>query len=100
MTPEKWQEIKEMAREKFNVLEKGEENLEPGKMEWFVFEGPTGRIRLEFYQRPKVIDRKMIIAKRIGASGKEELIYGDEEVCYLKAYRWQDNEWKEFEYQT
>ncbi len=100
MNYEKWKEIKGQTKERFSILEEGEENLDPGMMEFLVFESPLGKMKLEFYKKPRVIDRRMNVSKRIGAQGREELIYGDEEVCFLKAFKEVGGEWEEVDYKN
>lgn len=100
MTDEKWESISSLIQDKFEVLDHGFEDLDPGKLEYYEFNGPAGKTRVERIVKPKVIDRKMHVATRIGAEGKEELVYSeDESVSYIKAYQWSEStlDWVEIE---
>ena len=100
MTDEKWLKVSAMIESKFTVLEHGHEDLNPGTAEFYVFEAPPGKLKLERTIRPKLVDRKMHVSKRIGGTGAEERIYSDdEEVSFLKAYIWNEdvNSWSTFD---
>jgi len=91
MTDEKWQQISALIESKFTVEEHNEEDLNPGHLEYYIFTGPLGRLKLERTIRPKLLDRKVYASKRIGGSSAEEMIYSnDEEVSFIKAYRWNE----------
>lgn len=92
MTDEKWQQISDMIEEKFEVEEHGTEDLDPGTSEYYIFDGPAGRMKLERTIRPKLEDTKVHAAKRIGAVNEEEMIYSEnEEVSFMKAYTWEED---------
>lgn len=101
MTDEKWLKIGALIESKFEVLEHGEEELDPGYGEFYVFEAPNvGKIKLERVIRPKFIGSKVHGSKRIGGASNEEKIYSEEEeVSFLKAYRWNEdvNAWSDFD---
>ena len=100
MNDEKWEQVATMIQEKFEISDHGKQELDPGKMEYFEFDSPLGKTRIERIVKPKVIDRKMHTAARIGAEGREELIYSDTEtIGYMKVYVWSDdtNQWQEAE---
>jgi len=92
MTDEKWEQISTMLQDKFEVLDHGTEDLDPGELEFYEFESPLGKIRIERHIKPKLLDRKMHLSTRIGAEGKEERVYSeDEDVSYFKAFKWEDD---------
>ena len=103
MTPDKWQNIKGMVKDKFEVLEEFSEELteSPGTIEGIVFIGPVGKMKLEFITRPVVLDKKTIHSgKRIGGMVKVDYVYSDDEMTHsFKAYKWDDSdeEWVEME---
>lgn len=100
MNDQRWEEIKTLLTEKFVITEHDEEEFvdPPGRAEWFIFEGPMGKMKLERTQQPRVIDRKITSARRIGAAVKEEKIYSaDEFNSFLRAYVLRNGEWKEID---
>ena len=100
MTEEKWQEVCTMIQEKFEVEDHAEEDLDPGTSEYYVFTSPLGKIKLVRTLRPKLVDRKVHTAKRIGAASEEERIYSkDEQVSFVKAYMWNEdmNDWSDMD---
>lgn len=102
MTQEKWQEIKGMVLDKFDVLENKTVNLDdrPGTVEYIEFTGPLGKMRLEWIDQPLLIDKKTIGSKRIGSDTKVEYIYSEtERVNRFKAYKWNNDSqsWEEIE---
>ncbi len=103
MTPEKWKNILGTIKDNFAVEEQGREYLdEEGgiNVEYVVFVGPVGRMRLEFISKPMVLDKKTIYSRRIGSETKVEYVYSETERVYkLMVYRWDENEeeWVEME---
>lgn len=96
MTPEKWKNILGNIKDNFAVEEKGSEHLdEEGgiDIEYVVFTGPTGKVRLEFISKPVVLDKKTIYSRRIGSETKIEYVYSETERAYkLMAYKWDEKE--------
>ncbi len=109
MTPEKWEEIKNMVRKQYKPLEEGQEDLlvetaeelvKQGQAEFVVFESPLGRIKLSFQKKPRVEQKKFFYSHRHGDSARVEYKFSDSEMVYvLKAYKWNETEerWKEID---
>lgn len=103
MTKEKWQDILSNIKDKFSVEDEGSEHLEEEggvDIEYVVFKGPLGRMRLEFIAKPVVEDKKTTYSRRIGSETKVDYVYSaTEKVEKLMAYKWDDNsqEWAEME---
>ena len=103
MNIEKWQNIISLIKDKFEVEEEGVEELEDipdGKVEFIIFSGPLGRMRLEYTTKPVILDKKTIGSKRIGSDTAVQYIYSDTEVSNtFKAYKWDadSEEWTEME---
>jgi hypothetical protein len=95
MTVEKWQELLSKIKDNFEVVEDGKENLEDeggAMVEYIVFDGPLGKIRLEFITKPMILDKKTIYSNRIGSETKVEYVYSDTEYTHkLQVYRWDLN---------
>lgn len=103
MTIEKWQSITGNIKDKFRVEDEGKSHFEEEggvEIEFIVFEGPLGKMRLEFVAKPVVLDKKTIYSNRIGSETKVDYVYSETEKSYqMMAYKWDDNQndWVEIE---
>ncbi|MFA6098666.1 MAG: hypothetical protein WCV50_02735 [Patescibacteria group bacterium] len=102
MNTEKWQEIVGQIKDSFEVMEDGKRDLEedPGYVNFIIFKGPLGKMKLELTTRPLVLDKKGIGSRRIGSQSKVEYIYSESETTQtFKAYKWNESaeEWTEME---
>ena len=101
MNPDKWQQIKEMVRDKFEIQKEVKEELDKGEGEREVieFKGPLGLIRLEYIEKPRILDKKTHYSRRIGGDVKVDYVYSDTEKVYeMKAYLWHDDgDWREIQ---
>jgi len=103
MTKEKWQNILGQVKDSFTILEEGTEELEDEggvEIEFVVFNGPLGKMRLEFVTKPVLLDKKTTYSNRVGAETKIDYVYSDSETSSkMQAYKWSenDNEWVEME---
>jgi hypothetical protein len=93
MTQEKWEEIKEMAKKNFEVLEDNIIELADekggGRKEELIFNGPLGKMKLEFVSKPLVLSKKTHYSKRMGDSAKVDYVTSEtEKVHTLFAYKW------------
>jgi len=99
MLPEKWKDLVGDIKDKFKVEEAGKEHLdEEGgvDIEYIVFEGPLGLMRLEFVAKPIVLDKKTKYTKRLAAETQVDYVYSAEEKSHkLDIYKWDDStdEW-------
>jgi hypothetical protein len=103
MTPEKWQQIIGEIKDKFKVEEHKKEHIdEEGgvDIEYIIFEGPVGRMKLEFVTKPLIIDKKTNYSLRIGSEANVEYVYSDTEKTHqLYTFKWdeENNEWMEMD---
>ena len=100
MNEEKWENIKNLAKNKFEVTKEEKAKEAEKEIERLEFEGPLGKMKLEWVISPRVLDVKTSgSAKRAGATAQKlEKIYSkDEKVSYLKAYVFKDDRWVEME---
>jgi len=103
MLPEKWQEIVGKIKDNFEVEEAGSEHLEDEggiEVEYIAFNGPLGKMRLEFISKPVILDKKTKYSNRIGSETVVNYIYSSDEKSHkLKAYKWDEgiNDWLEME---
>jgi|SRR3989339_2240419 len=101
MMPEKWETTKNNIKDNFDVLDEGSSHMdEEGgiDIEYIVFDGPLGRMRLEFISKPVIMDKKTTYSKRIGSETAVEYVYSADEKSYkLIVYKWNDSqgEWTE-----
>lgn len=103
MQPDKWEQTKGHILDSFANVETSErELLEPevGRVEIVTFDGPLGRMKLEYYSKPIVLDRKTHGSKRIGSHTGVEYVYSNTEFSHqLKVYKLDEDsdEWVEME---
>ena len=103
MLPEKWKQIVGNIKDNFKVEEDGKENFEEeggAEIEYIIFAGPVGRMKLEFISKPVVLDRKTKYSNRIGAETVIEYVYSPDEKSHkLKVYKWDEalSDWLEME---
>ncbi len=99
MTKDKWLDLKDKVKERFDV-EKEETNAfedAPNSVcETLFFTSPFGKIKLEWISKPKVLNEKTVYSNRIGSNVKVEKIYSENERSeYIKAYKFDIDEWEE-----
>lgn len=103
MRLERWQEIVEQIKTAFEVEDSGviEDDSHGGTTtEYIVFNGPMGRLRLEFSTHPVLLDTKTKYHKRIGSETEINYIYSPtEKSSSLAVFRWDDelNDWRDFD---
>ena len=101
MMPEKWKIIKGNIKDKFEIDDEGSEHIDDEggvDIEFVVFQGPLGKMRLEFVSKPIVLDRKTTYSRRIGSETKIDYVYSEDEKSHvMTAYKWNDGdeEWVE-----
>jgi len=95
MQDEKWQDIVGRVQDDFEVLEYETKELDPGpgSVEYIIFNGPLGKMKLERVTRPLVLDKKGLGSKRIGSQTRVEYIYSETEKTHaFKVYKWSDDQ--------
>lgn len=103
MTNEKWQSILGNIKDNFTVEEEGkthEDEMGGTDIEFIIFKGPLGRMKLELISKPVVLDKKTTYSRRIGAETQVKYIYSEnEKSCKLKVYKWEEaqEDWVEME---
>jgi hypothetical protein len=108
MTDEKWVDLKDSIKEKFEILEDKTEDLlidvdegqkKLGTVDVLICQTPMGRIKLERTNKPVVLDKKVQYHRRKEGS-KVEYIYSDTEWTHrLDAYKWNDadDDWEKID---
>ena len=103
MFPDKWQQIVGNIKDSFKVEEYEKAHLDEAggiDLEYIIFQGPLGRMKLEFITKPVVLDKKTKYSNRLGAETVVEYVYSQEEKTHkLKAYKWDEatGDWLEME---
>ncbi len=103
MTEEKWNNIVGQIKDNFEVEDEGGEHLDEHggiDMEYIVFAGPLGKMKLEFITKPVVLDKKTTYSRRIGSATKVDYIYSkSEKTSRLVAYKWDEgrDDWTEID---
>ncbi|MDO8668963.1 MAG: hypothetical protein Q7K65_01580 [Candidatus Buchananbacteria bacterium] len=91
MLPEKWEQTKGHILDSFSDVEVSAQELqepEVGQKEIVIFSGPLGRMKLEYYTRPVVLNRKTHGSRRIGSHTEVEYVYSTDEFSHqLKVYK-------------
>lgn len=103
MTREKWTIVLGNILDNFEVLEHDKEFIEEEggiDLEYVVFIGPLGKMRVEFIEKPIVLDKKTNYSNRIGSETGVEYVYSEtEKSSRLIAYKWSEegDDWIEIE---
>ena len=103
MQIEKWKTIIGNIKDNFKVEDEGTEHIDDEggvDVDFIVFYGPVGKMRLELITKPLIIDKKTNYSKRIGSESQVEYVYSqDEKSSKMIAYKWDDNQedWVEIE---
>lgn len=102
MQDDKWQAVVGKIKDEFDVLDHQTQELDPGpgSVEYLVFEGPAGRIKVERTTRPLVTGTRGIGSRRIGSQAHVQYEYSATEQTHaFKAYRWEERTgtWQELE---
>lgn len=91
MTPERWEAIKALVKDKFPDAHETSGPLPndiPGTMEVLEFSGPMGRMKLEWTDQALRVDSKTLGSRRIGGSTTVVETYSeDERVHRFSIYR-------------
>jgi len=97
MTKEKWEQTKELIKKKFEVISEAKVKEKEKEIETIEFQGPLGKMKLEWVIKPKVLDiRTSHTAKRAGATGRiEQVLSKTEKVSYMKVYIFKEEAWIE-----
>jgi len=101
MTKDKWLNVRDMVEVQFGIDKEYKESVGediPGEKQVIEFEGPMGKMKLEWVEKARLKDVKTIYSDRIGSDVKINKEYDkDEKVNYMNAYKWNETteEWEE-----
>jgi hypothetical protein len=91
MQPDRWLELKQELKQKFELEDEYDEELDHGSQEVLGFVSPMGRVKLCFVKKPKVLDKKTTYSNRIGSGVSVEYVYDPENFTYhLDVFLWSE----------
>ncbi|HYC80002.1 MAG TPA: hypothetical protein VEC17_03160 [Candidatus Binatia bacterium] len=105
----KWEQLKESLKQKFEIEDEGTEDLTmdtqdgevvKGSANFVVMQTPVGKVKLSFEKKPLVLEKKEHFSHRAGQAARVEYVFSDKEFTYkLKAYKWNDidEDWDEID---
>lgn len=99
MTPDRWEEVRKLISNQFEVTDEYSLELDPGTADVLEFISPLGKLQVRFVKKPKVLDTKTTYSNRVGSDVKVEQVLSDEEtVSHLEVFKWDDakDDWSEF----
>ena len=91
MHQKKWDELVDKIEKLFGFINHSVDEYPEQRMtvETVVFEGASGRMKLERSKKPLVVDKKTTFSKRVGSEVSVEYVLSDDEfVDTVKCYRW------------
>jgi len=95
MTEEKWKNILGHIKDNFKIEDEGNEYMEDEggvDIDYVVFQGPLGKIRLEYVSKPVILDKKTTFSKRIGSETDVQYVYSqDKKSQKLNVYKWDED---------
>ncbi|MBU0636952.1 MAG: hypothetical protein ABH818_00860 [Patescibacteria group bacterium] len=103
MTKERWQDIVEKIKDNFSIEEHSQKHLDEAgglDIDYIIFKGPLGKMKLEFISKPVILDKKTKYSNRIGAQIEIEYVYSQTEKSFkLKVFKWDEaiGDWQEIE---
>lgn len=100
MLQRKWEDLLDKIEKLFGFVEHTSEEFPERRLtiETVVFDGATGRMKIERSVRPVVLDKKVSYTRRIGSDVAIDYVYSEDEfVDTLKLYRWDRlaGEWRQ-----
>ena len=95
MTEEKWEEVKQMTNKNFEVDDNSVIDLPEeqggGQKEILIFNGPLGKMKLEYIVKPVVLGKNTIYSKRAGQQTKVDYQLSEtEKVRTLLAFKYDE----------
>ena len=102
MRQSKWENLVDQIESMFGFVDHTNEDYTDRHtaVETVVFDGASGRMKLERVVRPVILDKKSTFTKRVGSEVGTEYVYSDDEfVDTVKLYRWDRlaGEWREID---
>ncbi len=103
MRDEKWYYLLEEIEQKFGIEERKTEEIPEKRttIETVIFNGASGRMKIERITRPVILERKVKFSKRIGSDSSEKYVYSeDEKIHRVSLYAWNEEEskWVEIDF--
>jgi len=98
----KWEDLVDKIEKLFGFLTHTTEEYPERRMtvETVIFDGASGRMKLERTVKPLVLDKKVTYSKRIGSETTTEYVFSEDEfVDTVKFFKWDRlaGEWKQID---
>lgn len=102
MTYDQWNDLVEKVKSKFGEVKHGKEELpdEPGEREFVECVSPLGKLRLELWVRPRVLEKKTFYSHRMNSAATVQYQYDENEhTLMFRALHWNEaqGEWLEID---
>ncbi|MBI5037159.1 MAG: hypothetical protein HZC01_00400 [Candidatus Kerfeldbacteria bacterium] len=100
MHDDRWQEIIQKVKDSFPVEEHDTKPIDdrPGTVEYIIFTGPLGKMKLARTTSPKVMGTRGMGSHRIGGETSVQYQYSDSEFVHtFTASVWKNNDWHELD---
>ncbi|MCK5211447.1 hypothetical protein KAJ89_01975 [Candidatus Parcubacteria bacterium] len=103
MNQDKWAKIIGNIKDNFKLEDEGEQHIDDEggvDIKYIVFNGPLGKIRLEYIIKPVILDKKTTYSRRIGSETKVDYVYSEEDKSHqMIAYKWDEeqDDWAEMD---
>ena len=102
MHQRKWEDLLDKVEKMFGFIEHTTDEYPDRRMtvETAVFDGASGRIKLERTVKPVVLDQKTTYSKRVGGTATTEYVLSDDEyVDTVRFFKWDRlaREWKQID---
>ena len=98
MTPERWEQVKQLLRGQYQITAEYQEQLDPGMAECLEFTSPAGLLKICFVTQPKVLDKKTHYTHRAGGATQVAYVFDPQETTsHLEVFRWNEasGNWEE-----
>lgn len=102
MDDDRWDQLKENIKKKFEVeeettedliMETGDGPIKQGEQNILIVTTPMGKMKLTREIRPRVLDKKFHYTHRAGDTARIEYKFSETEKTYkLKIYKWDEDE--------
>lgn len=98
MTPERWEQVKRLLQDQFEIADEYDEQLDPGSARCLECVSPLGTLKICFVTQPKLLDKKTNYSHRAGGETSVSYEYDpNEQTSHLEISRWDEasGSWQE-----
>lgn len=103
MNDDRWMDLVDSIEAKFRIVERGKDQIKDwdsgapkADVEWIVFEGPSGKMKLERVSRFAITDEKVLFHRHAKGSQIERKYSDTEKTHKVHLYKFNDRDiWEE-----